>query len=115
MLDKFGKIDFLINNGGGQFLSPAQDITLKGWNAVIETNLMGTFLMCKEGNYFYFNPKMRYILFRFRIFHFNVSFTVISYFQDYNKYVHTNGKWYQTLSMINHILKKNPVGGDGKF
>ncbi|KAK2140252.1 hypothetical protein LSH36_1423g00055 [Paralvinella palmiformis] len=49
MLDKFGKIDFLINNGGGQFLSPAQDITLKGWNAVIETNLMGTFFMCREG------------------------------------------------------------------
>ena len=64
MLDKFGKVDFLINNGGGQFPSPAQDISLKGWTAVIETNLMGTFLMCREGNYFYFNPKLRFILFR---------------------------------------------------
>ena len=48
-LAKFGRIDFLINNGGGQFHSPAKDIRLKGWNAVVETNLTGTFLCCKEG------------------------------------------------------------------
>lgn len=48
-LTKHGKLDFLVNNGGGQFMSPAADITLKGWNAVIETNLTGTFLLCKEG------------------------------------------------------------------
>ncbi|XP_052805053.1 peroxisomal trans-2-enoyl-CoA reductase-like isoform X2 [Mya arenaria] len=45
---KFGKLDFLVNNGGGQFPSPAADIRLKGWNAVIETNLTGTFLCCRE-------------------------------------------------------------------
>jgi len=43
-----GKIDFLINNGGGQFPSMTHNMTLKGWNAVIETNLTGTFLMSKE-------------------------------------------------------------------
>lgn len=48
-LIKHGKLDFLVNNGGGQFMSPAADISLKGWNAVIETNLTGTFLLCKEG------------------------------------------------------------------
>lgn len=47
---KHGKLDFLINNGGGQFLSAAADISLKGWKAVIETNLTGTFLLCKEGD-----------------------------------------------------------------
>ncbi|KAL4228646.1 hypothetical protein ACF0H5_011691 [Mactra antiquata] len=47
-IKKFGKLDFLVNNGGGQFQSPASDIRLKGWNAVIETNLTGTFLCCKE-------------------------------------------------------------------
>uniref|UniRef100_A0A914V6M6 Peroxisomal trans-2-enoyl-CoA reductase n=1 Tax=Plectus sambesii TaxID=2011161 RepID=A0A914V6M6_9BILA len=47
-LEHFGKIDYLVNNGGGQFPSPASDISLKGWNAVIETNLTGTFLMCRE-------------------------------------------------------------------
>lgn len=49
VLKAHGKIDFLVNNGGGQFPSLSQDITLKGWNAVIETNLTGTFLMSKEG------------------------------------------------------------------
>uniref|UniRef100_A0A914WYQ4 Peroxisomal trans-2-enoyl-CoA reductase n=1 Tax=Plectus sambesii TaxID=2011161 RepID=A0A914WYQ4_9BILA len=47
-LSTFGKIDFLVNNSGGQFFSPAKDISLKGWNAVVNTNLTGTFLMCKE-------------------------------------------------------------------
>ncbi|XP_077517865.1 peroxisomal trans-2-enoyl-CoA reductase-like [Amblyomma americanum] len=47
-LDKYGRLDFLVNNGGGQFFSMADNISLKGWNAVIETNLTGTFLMCKE-------------------------------------------------------------------
>ncbi|XP_037379900.1 peroxisomal trans-2-enoyl-CoA reductase [Talpa occidentalis] len=46
-LDIYGKINFLVNNGGGQFISPAEDITAKGWHAVIETNLTGTFYMCK--------------------------------------------------------------------
>ena len=49
VLSNYGKIDFLVNNGGGQFPSPSKDISLKGWNAVIETNLTGTFLMSKEG------------------------------------------------------------------
>uniref|UniRef100_G3MRA0 Peroxisomal trans-2-enoyl-CoA reductase n=2 Tax=Amblyomma TaxID=6942 RepID=G3MRA0_AMBMU len=47
-LDKHGRLDFLVNNGGGQFFSTADNISLKGWNAVVETNLTGTFLMCKE-------------------------------------------------------------------
>jgi len=47
-LQRHGKIDFLVNNGGGQFLSPVSDISVKGWNAVINTNLTGTFLMMRE-------------------------------------------------------------------
>lgn len=34
--------------GGGQFPSPAEAISTKGWQAVIETNLTGTFLCCRE-------------------------------------------------------------------
>ncbi len=45
---RHGRLDFLINNGGGQFLSPSESITLKGWSAVVDTNLTGTFLMCRE-------------------------------------------------------------------
>ena len=48
-LDVYGKINFLVNNGGGQFISSAEDISSKGWQAVIETNLTGTFYMCKAG------------------------------------------------------------------
>lgn len=46
-----GKIDILVNNGGGQFPSMASDMKLKGWNAVIDTNLTGTFVMSKEGKF----------------------------------------------------------------
>jgi citronellol/citronellal dehydrogenase len=35
-------LDILINNAGGQFLSAAEDITPKGWNAVINNNLNGS-------------------------------------------------------------------------
>uniref|UniRef100_H3A4E5 Peroxisomal trans-2-enoyl-CoA reductase n=1 Tax=Latimeria chalumnae TaxID=7897 RepID=H3A4E5_LATCH len=47
-LELHGRIDFLVNNGGGQFPSPADAISAKGWNAVIETNLTGTFYCCRE-------------------------------------------------------------------
>ena len=43
-----GKLDILINNAGGQFPSPAEDITEKGWNAVINTNLNGTWFVTQE-------------------------------------------------------------------
>ena len=41
-------VDFLVNNGGGQFPSRAEDIGGKGWHAVVETNLTGTFYACRE-------------------------------------------------------------------
>ncbi|XP_078661828.1 peroxisomal trans-2-enoyl-CoA reductase-like isoform X2 [Branchiostoma floridae x Branchiostoma belcheri] len=47
-IGEFGKLDFLVNNAGGQFPSPAAHISLKGWNAVVDTNLNGTFLCCRE-------------------------------------------------------------------
>jgi NAD(P)-dependent dehydrogenase (short-subunit alcohol dehydrogenase family) len=40
--DRYGRLDHAINNAGGQFSSPALDISPKGWNAVVETNLYGT-------------------------------------------------------------------------
>lgn len=46
-LAKYGKINFLVNNAGGQFMAPVEDVTAKGWQAVIDTNLTGTFYMCK--------------------------------------------------------------------
>lgn len=40
-----GQIDCLINSAGGQFPQPAIDFSIKGWNAVINTNLNGTWYM----------------------------------------------------------------------
>lgn len=41
-------VDFLVNNGGGQFPSPAESISANGWRSVVDLNLTGTFLCCKE-------------------------------------------------------------------
>lgn len=47
VLQRFGRIDVLINNAGGQFPSPAEKTSYKGWRAVIENNLDGTFLVTR--------------------------------------------------------------------
>ena len=45
--ERHGHVEGLVNNAGGQFLSPAELITPKGWHAVVETNLTGSFTMSK--------------------------------------------------------------------
>ena len=45
--ERHGKIDGLVNNAGGQFLSPAEAISPRGWHAVVETNLTGPFYMAR--------------------------------------------------------------------
>jgi citronellol/citronellal dehydrogenase len=48
VIDARGRVDGVVNNAGGQFVSPAEAISKNGWHAVLETNLTGTFLMCRE-------------------------------------------------------------------
>jgi len=43
-----GRIDGLVNNAGGQYITPLENIGLKGWEAVIATNLTGGFLVARE-------------------------------------------------------------------
>ena len=43
-----GHIDGLVNNAGGQYITPLEKISAKGWDAVIQTNLSGGFLMARE-------------------------------------------------------------------
>ncbi len=43
-----GRIDGLVNNAGGQYITALEAISAKGWQAVIDTNLTGGFLMARE-------------------------------------------------------------------
>ena len=44
----YGSLDMLVNNAGGQFVCPAEDMSTRGFRAVVDTNLMGTFVVCRE-------------------------------------------------------------------
>jgi citronellol/citronellal dehydrogenase len=44
-LGRHGKLDFLLNNAGGQYFVPAESITAKGWRAVQRLNVSGTLAM----------------------------------------------------------------------
>jgi citronellol/citronellal dehydrogenase len=48
VMGRHGRIDVLYNNAGGQFYSPAEDVTVKGLRATIELNLLGTWSMTRE-------------------------------------------------------------------
>jgi citronellol/citronellal dehydrogenase len=43
-----GRIDGLVNNAGGQYITPLEKISAKGWDAVVATNLTGGFLVARE-------------------------------------------------------------------
>jgi citronellol/citronellal dehydrogenase len=43
--ERFGRLDVLVNCAGGQYPQAAIDFSVKGWNAVIDTNLNGTWYM----------------------------------------------------------------------
>jgi NAD(P)-dependent dehydrogenase (short-subunit alcohol dehydrogenase family) len=45
VLERHQRLDLLVNNAGGQFLSPAEAISPKGFRTVIELNVQGTWLM----------------------------------------------------------------------
>ncbi len=45
VLDAQAKIDVLVNNAGGQFFAPAENISPKGFRTVIRLNVEGTWLM----------------------------------------------------------------------
>ncbi len=45
---KNGRIDGLFNNAGGQFPSPAADLSAKGFDVVVRNNLTGGFLVSRE-------------------------------------------------------------------
>lgn len=46
-LDRFGRLDLVLNNAGGQYMVPAEGLATKGWRAVHRLNVDGTLAMCK--------------------------------------------------------------------
>ncbi|MFL9873020.1 SDR family oxidoreductase [Paraburkholderia megapolitana] len=44
----YGRIDLLVNNAGGQYPAPLEHINSKGWQTVLNTNLLGGFLVSRE-------------------------------------------------------------------
>ena len=48
IMKEHGRVDALVNNAGGQFAAPLKDISQKGWETVVRTNLTGGFLMSRE-------------------------------------------------------------------
>ena len=59
---QFGELDILINNAGGQFPALAENINDKGWNAVINNNLNGTFFMTREMATNFFIPQKKGVI-----------------------------------------------------
>ena len=48
IIAEHGAIHGLVNNAGGQYISPLASTSAKGWQAVIDTNLTGGFLVARE-------------------------------------------------------------------
>mmetsp|Transcript_7708 Transcript_7708/g.18896 ORF Transcript_7708/g.18896 Transcript_7708/m.18896 type:complete len:302 (-) Transcript_7708:1150-2055(-) len=55
IVDTYGALNMLVNNSGGQFIQESSEISRRGFAAVVETNLQGTFLMMREA----YNQYMR--------------------------------------------------------
>ncbi len=54
---RFGRIDCTVNNAGGQFPQNAIDMAPKGWSAVINNNLNGTWLMMQRAAQYWRDQK----------------------------------------------------------
>ena len=61
IIDKFGKIDILINNAGINIDKPFFDMNDNDWEKVISTNLTGTFI-CSQEFYFHFKGEEGHII-----------------------------------------------------
>lgn len=62
-ISHFGTLDVLINNAAGNFICPAEKLSVNGWNSVINIVLNGTFYCSSAaGNYWIENQKQGSII-----------------------------------------------------
>lgn len=47
-LEKFGRIDVLVNSAGTAWAAPPEKMKIADWQKVIDVNLTGTFICCQE-------------------------------------------------------------------
>jgi NAD(P)-dependent dehydrogenase (short-subunit alcohol dehydrogenase family) len=47
VLDRFGRVDVLVNNAGISLIAPAEQTPAAQWRRVLEVNLTGPFLLCQ--------------------------------------------------------------------
>ncbi|GGJ98044.1 2,4-dienoyl-CoA reductase [Lentibacillus kapialis] len=57
-VDQYGSLDHLVNNAAGNFIAPAEDLSVNGWNAVIDIVLNGTFYCSREAGKYWIDQKM---------------------------------------------------------
>jgi NAD(P)-dependent dehydrogenase (short-subunit alcohol dehydrogenase family) len=48
LVERFGKVNILINNAGVNVRKPVTDFTLEEWRRVMDTNVTAAFLMCRS-------------------------------------------------------------------
>ena len=48
VLKKYGRIDILVNNAGIDAPAPAEETSLETWDRILNVNLRGMFLLCRE-------------------------------------------------------------------
>jgi NAD(P)-dependent dehydrogenase (short-subunit alcohol dehydrogenase family) len=48
VIGEFERVDVLVNNAGVSLIAPAEETALADWRRVLEVNLTGPFLMCRE-------------------------------------------------------------------
>jgi len=48
VMERFGRVDSLVNNAGGQFTAPAEEISTKGWRAVHRLTVDAAWEMTRE-------------------------------------------------------------------